>query len=111
AARMGPTHRTGCRARAGSRADLERRRGGAGRLGAAQGTSGGAHIYVVERLWALPELRLHFHHDVILVHILVDGRDLPLAEGVVEGVVDVRHVDTEARRRGALNVQSHIETA
>ncbi|CSP70078.1 Uncharacterised protein [Shigella sonnei] len=27
--------------------------------------------------------RIHFHHHFILVHRLVNGRDLPLTEGVI----------------------------
>ena len=33
--------------------------------------------------------RRHLHHHIILVLVLVDGGDLALAEGVIQGVVDL----------------------
>ena len=63
-------------------------------------------VDVVQRFGALPELRRHFHHHMILVQVLVDGRDLALAEGVVERVVDLRRrSDAEPRRRGAVDLE------
>jgi hypothetical protein len=44
-------------------------------------------------------------HDAILVGLGVDGRNLPLTEGVVEGVVDGLHGDAEAP--GRLPVDAH----
>ncbi|SSL80983.1 Uncharacterised protein [Klebsiella pneumoniae] len=41
--------------------------------------------------------RIHLHHHLILVERLVDGRDLPLAKGVVQQVVGVLDADAEAR--------------
>ena len=38
---------------------------------------------------------IDFQHHVILVQRLVDGRDLPLAECVVENVVDLRWRDSQ----------------
>ena len=49
------------------------------------------------------KLGLDFHHDVVLVQLREDGGDLALAEGVVEGVVDVGHGDAEAGRGVAVN--------
>ena len=42
------------------------------------------------------------HHHVVLVDVLVDGRDVALAECVVEGVVDRRVGEAEPRRGGAV---------
>lgn len=39
--------------------------------------------------------RIHLHHHLILVERLVDGRDLPLAKGVVQQVVGVLDADAE----------------
>ena len=48
---------------------------------------------------ALPELRLDLHDDVVLVQRRVHRRDLPLAEGVVERVVDRLRRDARGARR------------
>ena len=42
----------------------------------------------LQRVRVLLEARVHFHHHVILVQRRVHGRDLALAEGVVQRVVD-----------------------
>ena len=55
-------------------------------------------IDVVQRLGALPEGRRHLHHHMILVLVLVDGRDLALAEGVIQGIVDLGGVQAQPRR-------------
>ena len=64
--------------------------------------AGGADEDLVERLRALPVLRRHLHHHVILVARRVDHRDLALAEGVVERVVDLlrRRCRAAPRSRG-----------
>ena len=50
--------------------------------------------------------RLHrLQHDAILVGLRIDGRDLPLPETVVEGVVDRLHRDAEPA--GDLAVDPH----
>ncbi len=41
------------------------------------------------------ELRLHFEHDLVLIGRGIDRRDLPLAEGVVERLVDLVHRQSE----------------
>ena len=70
-----------------------------GRLRAADRAADGADIDVLQRLRALPVLRRDLHDHVVLVERVVDGRDLALAEGVVERVVDLARVDAEPRRR------------
>ena len=74
-----------------------------GRLRAADRAAAGADIDVVQRLRVLPELRRHLHHHVILVLRVVDHRDLALAEGVVERVVDLADGQPEPRRGGAVD--------
>ena len=69
-----------------------------GRLGAADRAAGGRDIDVLQRLRILPVARRHLHDDVVLVARDIDGRDLALAEGVVERVVDLAHGDAEPRR-------------
>ena len=46
--------------------------------------------------------RLHFEHHVVLVELREHRRDLPLAEGVVERVVD--HLRRDAQARGGVAV-------
>ncbi len=81
----------------------------AGGLRAADRAAGGADIDVLQRFGALPELGRDLHHHMVLVEVLVDGRDLALAEGIVERVVDLADVDAEARRGRAVDVQLHLQ--
>ncbi len=74
-----------------------------GALDAADGAAGGADIDVLQHLRALPELRRDLHDDMVLVEGVVDRRYLPLAEGVVERVVDLARRDAEPRRRRAVD--------
>ena len=46
-----------------------------------------------------------FEHDAVLVQLREHGRDLALAEGVVERVVDRLRRDAEPRRRIAVDHQ------
>ena len=48
----------------------------------------GPDVKAVERRGVLLEPWLDLQHHVMLVELAEDGRDLALAEGVVEGVVD-----------------------
>ena len=57
----------------------------------------------------LPELRVHFHHHVILIQRRVHRRDLALAEGVVERIVDRLRRDPESRRGGAIDDQRGLQ--
>ena len=47
---------------------------------------------------------------MVLVQILVDRRDLALAERVVQRIVDLRCGDAEPRRCRAVDMQFDIET-
>ena len=69
----------------------------------------GRDIDVAQGLRALPELRRHFHHHMILVLVLVDGRDLALAERVIERVVDLRGGQAQPRRRGAVDLEIDLQ--
>ena len=62
-----------------------------------------ADVDVLQRLRALPVARRHLHDDVILVLRVVDGRDLALAEGVVQRVVDLAGVDAQPAGGGAVD--------
>ncbi len=58
---------------------------------------GGMHVDVLQRVGILLEVGLHFHHHVILIELGEDGGDLALAEGVVEGIVDIGGKNAQAR--------------
>ena len=67
---------------------------------ALSGTSapGGAHVDATCSVSGiLLILRVHFHHDVILIQRRVHGGHLALAEGIVERIVDQLRRDAEAR--------------
>ena len=57
----------------------------------------------------LLEVGLHFQHHVVLVQLREHGRDLPLAEGVVERVVD--HLRRDAEARGGVAVDDQMRSA
>ena len=78
----------------------------AGRVGA-----GRRNIDLVQRPWILPVARRDLHDDVILVERVVDGRNLPLAEGVVEGVVDGADGETEPHRRVTVDREVGLKAA
>ena len=56
-------------------------------------------------------LRHGLEHDAILVGLGIDGRDLALAEGVVERVVDGLHGDAEAAGRLAVDAHHDAQAA
>ena len=60
------------------------------------------HIDIFEPVGILPEDRIHFHHDEVLIDRGVGLGDFAFAEGVVEDVVESLQGDAEARssRRG-----------
>ena len=43
------------------------------------------------------KLRLTFKNDVVLIHLRIHRADLPLTEGVVQGVIDGRRRDAQPR--------------
>ena len=46
---------------------------------------------------------------MILVLVLVDGRDLALAEGVIQRVVDLGGVQPQPRRGGAVDLEIDLQ--
>ena len=68
-------------------------------------TGGGVHVNIFQRIGILLELRIDFHHHVILIELREDGGDLALAEGVVQRVVDIRGQHAEARGGVAIDGQ------
>ena len=56
----------------------------------------GAQVDVLQVVGMLLEVGAHFQHHAVLVELGEHGRDLPLAEGVVEGVVQHLGRDPEA---------------
>ena len=83
-----------------------RKIGGRASLGRA---AGGRNIDFVEHGRALGVARIDLHDDVILVDRGEDGRDLPLAEGVIERVVDLRRRQAEARGGVAVDDQIGLQ--
>jgi len=89
---------------AGQRGRRHERRAGQRRIGSGErdgrrevGRRGvGRHVHVAQRALIVLILRLDFENDVELVGLRVDRRDLPLAERVVERVVDVLRGNAEA---------------
>jgi len=47
---------------------------------------------------------------MILVLVLVDGRDLTLAKRIVQDVIDLRRVQPQPRGGGAIYFQIHLKT-
>ncbi len=60
-----------------------------------------------ERRPVAPELRLDFEDDLVLVGRGIDRRDLALAEGVIEGLVDQRGRQAEPVSRIAVDIDRH----
>ncbi len=71
--------------------------------------AGRTQIDVIELARIALELRRHLQHHVILVELGEHGRDLALAERVVERVVDGRGRDAEARGGVAIDHQMRIQ--
>src|SRR5437667_146047 len=72
---------------------------------------GRAEVEVLELLRALLELGHHLQHDVVLVQLGEHDRDLPLAEGIVERLVDHRRRDAEARRGVSVDDERRAQPA
>ena len=57
----------------------------------------------------LLKLRLALQHNVVLVHLRVHRVDLPLAEGVIQSVIDCRRRDAESRGGRPVNREGYSE--
>ena len=68
------------------------------------------NIDILQRVGALGKFRSHFHDHVILVQRLVHDRHLALAEGVVQGVVNVCGIHSQPRRGVAINDDGCFES-
>ena len=73
------------------------------------GAVAGFDVETVEGVGIGLEVLPYFHDHVVLVELGEDGGDLALAEGVVEGVVDVGHGDAEAGGGVAVDDQAGAE--
>ncbi len=69
------------------------------------------HINLFQRVGILLECRIHFEHDVILVQLRKNRGDLPLAERVVQRVVDRLRQNSQPRCRVAINRQGCLHAA
>ena len=71
--------------------------------------AGRAYEDVPEAVRVLPELRVDLEHDVVLVQLRVHRRHEPLAERVVQRVVDHLRRDAEPRRRLPIDRERGLE--
>ena len=78
-------------------------------LSPARVAGSGAEAHALERLRVLPILGSHFHHDEVLVELVVNGRHGALAEGIVQHVVDLVRCKAVARPGGAIHVDEQLQ--
>ena len=62
---------------------------------------------MVQLVRVLLKLRFALEHNVILIHLRIHRVDLPLAEGVIQSVIDGRRRDAQARGGDPVNHQSY----
>ena len=53
------------------------------------------------------KLRFTFEYNVVLIHLRIHGADLPLTEGVIQGVIDGRRRDSQSRGGDAVDHQRY----
>src|SRR5262249_41737616 len=70
---------------------------------------GGAQVNVLQILQSILELRFDFQHDPILVRLREYGRDLALAKGVIQHIIDRLYTDAEAGRGIAIDDQARLQ--
>ena len=66
------------------------------------------HKHLIQRADVLGINRIDLHHHFILVQRLVNRRDLPLAEGVIQQIVGILNADPEARHGIAIVDEVHF---
>ena len=93
---------------------IQRQRGGVGSkcVKALSGTCWPGcrfHVKILQRVGVLAELRRDLEDDVVLVELGEHDGDQALSEGVVEGVVDGRGRQAEARGGVAIDDQVFLE--
>ena len=71
----------------------------------------GFDVDFLKGAWIGQEDGVGLQHDVVLVEPAVQRRDLPLAEGVIKGVVDRRRRNTESGRRIAVDNDVGLQPA
>ena len=71
--------------------------------------SGGLHVDRLQVVGILLEARQHLQHDVVLVQGAEDRRDLALAEGAVERLVDGLRQHTQARGAVAVDDEGGLQ--
>ncbi len=57
--------------------------------------AGWPNVDIFERVGILLKLRLHLDHNMVLVRLREDRRDLPLAEGIIKRIVNHLRRDAE----------------
>ncbi|MCY1427051.1 hypothetical protein D9M71_428810 [compost metagenome] len=70
---------------------------------------GGLDVDLLQRLRPDVDGGRRLQHHPVLAGLGVDGGNLPLAEGVVQGVGDVADVDTQAAGGVAIDGQVHLQ--
>ncbi|MNP31584.1 hypothetical protein D3C76_1247110 [compost metagenome] len=65
---------------------------------------------LLKHLWAQAGGGLGLQYHTVLAGLGIDGRDLALAEGVIQGIGDVRDVDAQAAGSIAVDHQEHLQT-
>ena len=86
--------------------------GGVGRgCSGGRGRATGANVDVVHRVGGLGKVRQDLQHHVILVQLREDDRNLPLAEGVIQSVVDGLGKDSQPRRGITVDREGRPEAA
>jgi hypothetical protein len=80
-----------------------------GLLALGAGGAFGRHIHILQRFRATGIFARHFHDDVILVQFTVDGGHLPLAEAVVQGIIDILGGQAQTRSAG-LSMVTKVST-
>ncbi len=68
----------------------------------------GDDVDLLQHLGVLRVARVDLHHHLILVERFVDGRDLPLAESIVEQRGHCAHVDAQALGRVTVDLQADL---
>ena len=64
---------------------------------------------VLQILQMVLELRFDFQYDTILVRLREHGRNLALAKGVIQHIVDRLHADAEAGCRIAVDDHARLQ--
>src|SRR5665213_1296394 len=72
---------------------------------------GGLDVNVLQLSRVFLKSREGFHNDVVLIQLREQGRDLPLAKGVVKRFINLVRRNSQARRRHPVNDQRDLPAA